>query len=116
MFLSKENPKTHYETYILPGAGQYCTIKYPDSSLHQGEALIDTKTQSITPDGFGILVQPNGDYYKGEFSNGIKSGTGQEVGTDFSYVGDFAGGKPNGVGSVFGKGGKVIYHGEVKDG
>jgi hypothetical protein len=116
MFISKGSSRVHYETYIIPGGGQFCTIKYADGSLHQGEALIDTNALKIVPDGFGVLVKDNGDYYKGEFENGVKVGQGQEVGQEFSYVGDFAGDKPNGVGTVFGKNGKAVYFGEVKDG
>ena len=116
MFISKSAPRIHYEAYIVPGEGHFCTIKYPDGSLHQGEANIDTKQPIIEPHGFGILVKDNGEYYLGEFEHGVKAGKGEEVGEEFTYVGDFANGKPNGIGSVLGKNGKVMYEGEVKNG
>ena len=67
------------------------------------------------PNGFGILIFPNGQKYVGEFKDGLPNGQGTKTYDGGKYVGEFKDGEQHGHGTDFDSDG-VKYEGEFKNG
>ena len=68
-------------------------------------------------EGYGKEIYENGDYYEGEFKNGLKNGRGilYTKHHNIQYKGDWINNDINGYGIQYFKNGQK-YEGELKDG
>jgi hypothetical protein len=64
--------------------------------------------------GLGILTEPNGKIYNGNWVNGLRSGLGIQYDKRTIYFGNWNNNKLNGLGTRIAKNG-IIYHGGFKD-
>jgi hypothetical protein len=96
---------------ILNDDKDYGMIYNPDGSTYEGE-FNDGKEN-----GYGSLISPNYSYI-GEFKNGLFNGEGEKTGKTYKYEGRFVDGKYNGKGKLTRfHYGKVFeeYDGDFKD-
>ena len=111
------DPNQDSINFFVKGDLYYGIITYCEGeTIYSGE--IDNK--KFTPEGQGVLVKKNGDYYFGQFSDGKKSGKGKEQNTDQFYEGEFKNDIKNGYGKLYHrvtkKEDQLIYEGEFENG
>lgn len=87
-------------------------IKLPGGALYEGDYA------NNLPEGKGILISADGTKYVGEFQGGKKNGLGTIFGPDqeIIYVGEFRSGKLNGEGIKYSLDKKILFQGLWVDG
>ena len=107
----RSTPSVTHEGFFKNGAlhGKI-TSKWPDGSYFEGEY-----SEGIR-EGFGKLAWPDGEYYEGEWKMGDYEGKGvYQYGSGLRYEGEFVDGEWEGEGIIYYSNG-TTYEGELKNG
>lgn len=107
----KHAEKSNIEIFMKDTLLYANIVNAVDRSFYKGSIC----PERFLPDGEGLFVRLDGDFYYGHFVNGLKEGKGIDTTGDLKYEGSFIQGKPHGIGKFY-KVKKLIYEGEVQFG